>query len=65
MTPEEPEPEQPRMLIGVKTATILYTLLGAAAFATLHGKALGVALIIVVGLAAKSYLHYWGEKQMK
>ncbi len=58
-------PEQPRTLIGVKTATILYTVLGAAAFATLRGKALVVALIIVLGLAAKSYLHYWKEKQDK
>ena len=62
---EEREPEQPRTLIGVKTATILYVLLGTAALATLHGKALIVALIIVVGLAAKSYLHYWSEKRSK
>jgi hypothetical protein len=65
MTPDEPDPEQPRTLIGVKAATILYVLLGTAAFVTLHGKALVVALIIVLGLAAKSYLHYWSEKQSK
>jgi hypothetical protein len=63
MTSEEPEPQQPRTLIGVRTATILYILLVAAAFVTLHGNALGVALIILFGLAAKSYLHYWSEKQ--
>ena len=60
--PEEPDPEEQRTVIGVKTATVLYVLLAAAAFATLHGKALIVALIIVIGLAAKSYLHYWHEK---
>jgi hypothetical protein len=65
MTPEEPEPEQQHTVIGVKAATILYALLSAAAFVTLHGKALGVALIIVLGLAAKSYLHYWSRKQSK
>lgn len=61
--PEEREPEQPRTLIGVKTATALYALLAALVFITLHGKALILALIIVVGLATKSYLHYWSEKR--
>ncbi len=65
MSSEQPEPEQPRTVIGVKTATILYTLLGAAAFVTLHGKALAVTLIIVLGLAAKSYLHYWTNRRSK
>jgi hypothetical protein len=62
---EEREPDRPRTLIGVKAATVLYTLLGAAAFVTLHGKALILALIIVIGLATKSYLHYWSEKRSK
>ncbi len=65
MTPEESEPEQQRTVIGVKTATVLYVLLGAAAFVTLHGTALAVTLIIVLGLAAKSYLHYWSNRRSK
>lgn len=63
--PEEPKPEQPRTLIGLRTATVLYLLLVGGAFLALHGKALILALIIVVGLAIKSYLHYWSEKQNK
>ena len=65
MTPEDSKPEQQRTVIGVKTATILYLLLGAAAFFTLHGKALVLTLIIVVGIAAKSYLNYWSNRQTK
>ncbi len=37
---------------------ILYALLVIASFATLKGTALIVALIIVLGLAVKSYLHH-------
>jgi hypothetical protein len=36
----------------------LYALLVGAAFATLKGTALIIALIIVLGLAAKSYVHH-------
>ena len=54
------DPEiNPRTLIGPRTAIILYLLLVAFACWQLHGKALALALIIIGGLAAKSFLHYW------
>jgi hypothetical protein len=52
-------------MIGPRTAAVLYALLIGAALATLKGKALILALIIVVGLAAKSYVHYWREKRSR
>ncbi len=66
MTPDEDEqnrtetaaPERPRTAIGVWTAMISYLLIAVAAGVTLKGKPLILALIIVVGLAAKSYVHY-------
>ncbi len=51
-----------RTLIGLRTATVLYIVLVALAFATLKGKPLVLALIIIGGVAAKSYLHYWKGK---
>ncbi|MDQ2842922.1 MAG: hypothetical protein M3Y72_18165 [Acidobacteriota bacterium] len=57
-----PEPPETRTAIGWKAATILYLLLLAAAGLTLKGKPLLLALIIVGGLAAKSYLHYFRAK---
>jgi hypothetical protein len=54
MTSHEPS----RGVIGLRTALILYGLLGIAALATLKGTALAVALLVVVALAAKSYLHH-------
>ncbi|HEY6990280.1 MAG TPA: hypothetical protein VH369_17935 [Bryobacteraceae bacterium] len=42
----------------MRTALILYALLIIAAFATLKGAALAVALLIVAALAVKSYLHH-------
>ncbi len=57
------DPAKPNTLIGAKTAVVLYALLAIAAFVTLKGKPLYLALIIVLGLAAKSYLHYWKEKK--
>jgi hypothetical protein len=51
-------PEQSRGVIGLRTALILYALLVVAAFATLKGTALIIGLIIVLGLAAKSYVHH-------
>lgn len=54
MTPNEPS----RGIIGLRTALILYALLVLAAIATLKGTALAVALLVVVALAAKSYLHH-------
>ncbi len=64
-SPEDREPDQenpparPRTMIGVRTATLLYLLLCIAAFATMKGKALALSLIIILGTAVKSYLHYW------
>ncbi len=55
-------PERSQTVIGVRTATILYLLIAVAAIVTLKGKPLILALIIVFGLAAKSYLHYWKQK---
>jgi hypothetical protein len=51
-------PEPSRTIIGIRTAMVLYALLLVAAFATLKGTALYVALIIVLGIAAKTYLHH-------
>jgi hypothetical protein len=51
--------ERPRTMIGPRTATLLYLLLCVAAIATMNGKALALSLIIILGTAAKSYLHYW------
>ncbi len=51
-------PEHSRGVIGLRTALILYGLLVLASFATLKGTALVIALIIVLGLAAKSYVHH-------
>ncbi|MFL6354259.1 MAG: hypothetical protein ACJ74Z_20740 [Bryobacteraceae bacterium] len=51
-------PEPSRTVIGIRTAMVLYALLVVAAFATLKGTALYIALIIVLGIAAKTYLHH-------
>ena len=51
-------PEHSRGVIGLRTALILYALLVVASFATLKGTALFIALVIVLGLAAKSYVHH-------
>jgi hypothetical protein len=45
-------------MIGPRIAALLYTVLIVVSLATLRGKALAIALIIVLGLAAKSYLDY-------
>jgi len=45
-------------MIGARTAAILYAVLAAISIATLHGKVLAFALIIVLGLAVKSYVDY-------
>jgi uncharacterized membrane protein YiaA len=55
-------PESSRSVIGIRTAMVLYALLLVAAFKTLKGTALYIALIIVVGLAAKTYLHYLRDR---
>ncbi len=59
---EDLTPEGQQTLIGVRTATILYLLIAVAASVMLKGKPLVLALIIVFGLAAKSYVHYWKGK---
>ena len=51
-------PEQPRTVIGITTAMILFVLLAALAFATLKGPALYIALLIVLALAVKAYVHH-------
>lgn len=45
-------------MIGIRTAMLLYALLVGASLTTLKGTPLALALIIVLGLAAKSYVHY-------
>ena len=47
-----------KTLIGPKTAAILFACLTGLILAKLTGKALLIALIIVLGLAAKSYVEY-------
>jgi hypothetical protein len=51
-------PEPSRTVIGIRTAMLLYALLIVGAFATLKGTALYIALVIVLGIAAKTYLHH-------
>jgi len=51
-----------RTIIGWRTATALYLVLIALAFASLHGRALLLGLIIIGGVAAKSYLHWWKQR---
>ena len=45
-------------MITGRVAAVLYAVLAGISIATLHGKALAFALIIVLGLAVKSYLDY-------
>jgi len=54
MNPSEPS----RTVIGIRTAMLLYVLLIVGAFAILKGTALYIALVIVLGIAAKTYLHH-------
>jgi hypothetical protein len=50
--------EPPRTLIGARTAFLLYALLLALAWGTLKGKFLGLAVIIVLALAVKTYVDH-------
>jgi hypothetical protein len=50
--------EPPQTVIGARTAFVLYGALLAAAYFTLKGRFLGVAVIIVLALAAKSYVDH-------
>ena len=45
-------------MIGPRTAALLFALLIAVSFLALHGTARTLALIIVLGLAAKGFLQY-------
>ena len=54
MTNPEPTPG----VIGFRTALLLFALLALAAFATLKGTALVIALLVVGGLAVKAYTHH-------
>jgi hypothetical protein len=47
-----------KTLIGIRTALALYSILVLASALLLKGPALALALIIVLGLALKSYLHH-------
>ena len=51
-------PEPSRTIIGLRTALVLYALLLVAAFATLKGTALYIAIVIVLGIAIKTYVHH-------
>jgi hypothetical protein len=50
------EREPAKTAIRGRTAVVLYAVLIVIALATLRGKPLALALIIVLGLAVKSYL---------
>jgi hypothetical protein len=45
-------------MIGIRTALLLYALLVIASLVTLKGTPLALALIIVIALAVKSYVHH-------
>ena len=50
--------EPPRTIIGARTAFILYGALLVAAYLTLKGKFLSLAVIIVVAIAAKTFVDH-------
>ncbi|MBV8834394.1 MAG: hypothetical protein JO217_00415 [Acidobacteriaceae bacterium] len=56
------ETERPQSVIGFRTALILYAVLAIAALASLKGTFLALALIIILGLAAKSVIHHYRER---
>lgn len=59
---DEERPDFGGKVISIRTAMIAYAILAVIALATLKGYALGVALIVVFGAAAKSYVHYLRER---
>jgi hypothetical protein len=59
---EEERPDFGGKMISIRSAMIAYAILAAIAFGTLKGPALGLALIVVFGAAAKSYVHYLRER---
>lgn len=52
------EPQQESGVIGIRTAMILFAVLAVLAAVTLKGVALWIALVIVLGLAAKAFVHH-------
>jgi hypothetical protein len=48
----------PKTIIGPRTAFLLYGALVAASFVLLKGTPRAIALIVVFGLAAKSYIDF-------
>ncbi len=62
MTGQDQQGEPKSSLIGLRTAIFLYALLVIVSCLILKGKPLYLALIIVGGLAAKSYVHYLRER---
>jgi hypothetical protein len=50
--------EPPRTVIGARTAFILYGALLVFAYITLKGKFLSLAVIIVLAIAAKTYVDH-------
>jgi hypothetical protein len=54
--------EPSRTLIRARTAFLLYGVLLAAAYLTLKGKFLSLAVIIVIALAAKTYLDHLRQR---
>lgn len=52
------QPNEPRSVIGISTAMILFALLAVFAFTMLKGPALYIALLIVLALAAKAFVHH-------
>lgn len=52
------EPSEQNSVIGIRTAMILFAVLAAAAWATLKGPALLIALLIVFALAIKAFVHH-------
>ena len=51
-------PEPSGSAISFRTAMILFAVLAITSVLTLKGPALALALIIVLGLAAKAYVHH-------
>ena len=49
-------------MIGHKTAFVLYAVLVGVALIRLHGLALSLALVIVLGLAAKTVVDYFRQR---
>ena len=50
--------EQHRGVIGIGTALVLFAVLAVLSILTLKGIALAFALIVIGGLAIKSYVHF-------